>query len=119
MQSKKTEFFYLYRSLCIAPIIMLLSCNSEIKKESLFVALDQQSTGLTFVNAMHPTPEFNLFKYMYYYNGAGVGAGDFNNDGKIDLFFAANQGNNELFLNEGNLHFKDVTREAKIPEDGA
>ena len=29
---------------------------------------------------------------MYYYNGGGVGAGDFNNDGKIDLFFAANQG---------------------------
>ena len=28
---------------------------------------------------------------MYYYNGGGVGAADFNNDGKIDVFFAANQ----------------------------
>ncbi len=55
---------------------------------------------------------------MYYYNGSGVGAGDFNNDGKIDLFFAANQGDNKLFLNRGNLRFEDVTTAAKIPEDG-
>jgi hypothetical protein len=53
---------------------------------------------------------------MYFYNGAGVGAGDFNNDGKVDLFFSSNQGSNSLFLNTGNLHFKDVTREAGIPK---
>jgi hypothetical protein len=55
---------------------------------------------------------------MYFYNGAGVGAGDFNNDGFIDLFFSSNQGENKLYLNEGNLHFKDVTNQTKIPQDG-
>lgn len=55
---------------------------------------------------------------MYYYNGAGVAAGDFNNDGLIDLFFASNQGQNKLYLNTGNMHFKDVTAEAHIPNDG-
>ncbi len=70
------------------------------------------------VNNLKPTPEFNVLKYMYYYNGGGVGAGDFNNDGKIDLFFAANQGQNKLYLNAGNLQFKDVTADAKIPDDG-
>ena len=55
---------------------------------------------------------------MYFYNGAGIGAGDFNNDGLIDLFFASNQGDNKIYLNQGNLKFKDVTAEAKIPEDG-
>jgi hypothetical protein len=55
---------------------------------------------------------------MYYYNGAGIGAGDFNNDGLIDLFFAANQGENKLFLNEGKMHFKETTKESKIPQDG-
>jgi hypothetical protein len=34
---------------------------------------------------------------MYFYNGAGIGAGDFNNDGRIDLFFGSNQGQNKLF----------------------
>ena len=34
------------------------------------------------------------------------------------FFFASNQGDDKLFLNEGKLHFKDVTADAKIPEDG-
>jgi hypothetical protein len=99
--------------------MLFAACKQPIQDKVLFTALDQQVTGLTFRNQMHPTPAFNLFKYMYYYNGAGIGAEDFNNDGKIDLFFSANQGNNALFLNEGNLHFKEVTREANIPLDGS
>jgi len=55
---------------------------------------------------------------MYFYNGAGIGAGDFNNDGKIDLFFASNQSQNKLYLNEGKMHFKDATQAAHIPDDG-
>jgi len=81
--------------------------------------LDHNKTGLDFTNKLTPTKEFNVFKYMYFYNGAGVGAGDFNNDGLIDLFFSSNQGDNKIYLNQGKLKFKDVTAEAKIPEDGA
>jgi hypothetical protein len=84
----------------------------------LFQALDHARTGLDFSNALKPSKDFNVFKYMYFYNGSGVGAGDFNNDGLIDLFFTSNQGQNKIYLNEGNLKFKDVTAEAKIPEDG-
>ena len=40
---------------------------------------------------------------MYFYNGAGVGAGDFNNDGLIDIFFSSNQGENKIYLNEGGI----------------
>ncbi|HET9747460.1 MAG TPA: VCBS repeat-containing protein, partial [Chitinophagaceae bacterium] len=61
---------------------------------------------------------FNMFKYMYFYNGAGVGVGDFNNDGLSDVFFSANQGENKIYLNQGGMKFKDVTKEAKIPQDG-
>ncbi|MEI2748233.1 MAG: VCBS repeat-containing protein [Ferruginibacter sp.] len=57
-----------------------------------------------------------MFKYMYFYNGAGVGAGDFNNDGLVDLFFASNQGQNKLFLNKGGLRFEDITTQANIPD---
>src|SRR5580698_9572415 len=77
-----------------------------------FEALDNKRTGLDFSNTLQPAHGFNVFDYMYFYNGGGVGAGDFNNDGKIDLFFAANQGPDRLYLNEGGLHFKDVTTEA-------
>lgn len=84
----------------------------------VFETLDQTRTGIDFNNKLHPTRGFNVFDYMYFYNGGGIGAGDFNNDGKIDLFFAANQGNNKLYLNMGDLRFKDVTEPAAIPQDG-
>ena len=55
---------------------------------------------------------------MYFYNGAGVGVGDFNEDGLPDIFFASNQGRNKIYLNTGNLTFKDVTVQSGIPDDG-
>jgi hypothetical protein len=55
---------------------------------------------------------------MYFYNGGGIGAADLNNDGKIDLFFAANQEKNRLYLNQGDLRFTDITAASGIPQDG-
>ena len=104
----------------ISAICFLEGCQSgKNQKPAIFEALDYKKTGLDFVNKLTPTQDFNVFKYMYYYNGGGVGAGDFNNDGLIDLFFAANQSQNKLFLNKGNLQFKNVTSQSGIPEDGA
>ncbi|MFC0773863.1 VCBS repeat-containing protein [Terrimonas alba] len=98
--------------------VILFGCTSKNKvKDPLFIALDPKITGIDFINKLKPKPEFNMFNYMYFYNGAGVGAGDFNNDGKIDLFFSSNQGENKLYLNKGKLAFADVTKEAGIPQD--
>jgi len=96
-----------------------MSCNHKknVTGPVLFKVLKDDQTGLHFNNALTPTDSLNMFKYMYFYNGAGLGAGDFNNDGLIDLFFASNQGDNKLYLNEGKLHFKDITAEASIPQD--
>ncbi|MES1226505.1 MAG: VCBS repeat-containing protein, partial [Bacteroidota bacterium] len=109
-----------FRFLLFNSIFFLLSCHHSTpnNEQAIFELLDKSQTGLNFSNTLTPTPQFNVFKYMYFYNGGGIGAGDFNNDGKIDVFFAANQGDNKLFLNEGNLQFKDVSDEAKIPKDG-
>src|SRR3984957_13451941 len=87
-------------------ISLLTACHPPTKQSPpLFQVLDKSKNGITFKKKLPPTQKFNVFKYMYYYNGAGVGAGDFNNDGKIDLFFAANQGDNKLYLNRANLRF--------------
>jgi enediyne biosynthesis protein E4 len=99
-------------------ILALPACkNEKPKAQPLFKTLTAEKTGLSFSNILKPTQELNLITYMYYYNGAGVGAGDFNNDGLTDLFFSANQGENKLFLNKGQLQFKDVTKAASIPQD--
>jgi hypothetical protein len=97
--------------------ISIAGCRSENKKAFSFEVLDNTVTGLNFTNKLTSSDSFNLFKYMYFYNGAGIGAGDFNNDGKIDLFFNSNQGTNTLYLNAGHMRFKDVTTEAGIPAD--
>lgn len=102
----------------IASFFINSGCNSGDKADALFNVLEEDITGINFSNTLKPTDSFNVFHYMYYYNGAGVGAGDFNNDGLTDLFFAANQDDNKIYLNEGKLHFKDVTKASKIPQDG-
>jgi enediyne biosynthesis protein E4 len=93
------------------------SCKTHRHPGSMFEVLGDDKTGLHFANKLKPTEHFNMFDYMYFYNGAGIGAGDFNNDGLVDLFFASNQGENKLYLNKGKLTFADVTKEAKIPQD--
>ncbi|MDF2190733.1 VCBS repeat-containing protein [Paraflavitalea sp. CAU 1676] len=101
-------------------LLLLTGCRSGDRVNApLFEVLDHSTTGLHFANKLTQSGAINMLKYMYFYNGAGVGAGDFNNDGRIDLFFAANQQPNQLYLNEGKLQFKDVSAESKIPRDTA
>src|SRR5215217_5122808 len=112
------------KTICIITVLgaFLAFCNGcgshKKKGPPLFVALDSERTGIHFSNNLSYSPQFNLFKYMYFYNGSGIGAGDFNSDGKIDLFFASNQEQNRLYLNQGGLKFKDLTAQANIPNDG-
>ncbi len=104
---------------CLIYCICNTSCKNgdQTKAPVLFEVLKDDKTGLHFNNRLTPTENFNMFDYMYFYNGSGVGAGDFNNDGLVDLFFASNQGDNKLYINEGGLHFKDATVEATVPQD--
>ncbi|MDZ7899741.1 MAG: VCBS repeat-containing protein [Arcicella sp.] len=91
---------------------MFLSCKN--KETTAFELLDSDKTGLTFSNDLKATKDLNIFSYMYFYNGGGVGSGDFNNDGFIDLYFTGNQKENRIYLNKGNkdnvgISFEDVT----------
>ncbi|MDO6440301.1 VCBS repeat-containing protein [Cyclobacterium sp. 1_MG-2023] len=97
----------------IKPLIFLLllsslfACNKE--KETLFLKLAPESTGIDFANIIQETDSFNIITEEFIFNGAGVGVGDFNNDGLPDLFFSGNEVNNKLYLNEGSMKFRDVT----------
>ncbi|MGK2861560.1 MAG: VCBS repeat-containing protein [Chitinophagaceae bacterium] len=98
--------------------LLFTTCSREKKSDSTFFeVLDHKQTGIDFTNKLKPGSQFNMFNYMYFYNGAGVGAGDFNNDGLIDLFFSSNQGDNKIYINKGGLKFTDVSKEASLPQD--
>jgi len=99
----------------------IVSCGNkdeQMNQPALFRVLDSKETGIDFRNDLSYSHEFNLFKYIYFYNGSGIGVGDFNNDGKPDLFFGSNQKSNRLYINKGGMKFTDVTKEANIPDDG-
>jgi len=76
----------------------------------VFAKVPSSETGVSFQNKLVETPELNIITYEYYYNGGGVAAGDFNNDGLTDLFFTANLQPNRLYINKGNWKFQDITR---------
>lgn len=80
----------------------------------LFARLNPDRSGVHFVNEIEESPEVNIMNYEYTYNGGGVGAGDFNNDGLCDLYFTGNTVSNLLYLNQGDLNFKDITQRAGV-----
>ena len=92
-------------------LLSLLSCTNN---NSLFVSVKKNKTQINFQNNLTSTADLNILNYLYYYNGAGVAAADFNNDGLADLYFTGNQTEDKLFLNVGELQFKDITTEAHI-----
>lgn len=91
---------------------MPISDSDEIyiKLESL----GSELTGINFNNKLESKPDLNIIEYLYYYNGGGVGILDVNNDGLDDIFFSGNEVGDELYLNEGDMKFKNITQSAGI-----
>ncbi len=82
-------------------------------------------SGLDFVLNNCPTPQ----KYLVETMAGGIAAFDFNNDGRIDLFFANGaelpspsktgpQYFDRLYRNDGRGHFTDVTTESGLGGSG-
>lgn len=90
----------------------MTSC--ETPESKLFQNLNASSSGINFSNNITSTPELNILSYLYFYNGAGIAAEDFNNDGKIDLYFAGNMQQDALYIQIDSLSFKDIIEESRI-----
>lgn len=111
--------------ICFLFLGMIFSCSPEVatnpeKKADLkFSLVSKEKSNIDFINKLidDPLTDKNVMSYPHYFNGAGVGVGDFNKDGKPDLFFAGNEVDNRLYINEGDLVFKDITEGAGINQN--
>ena len=100
----------IFRYGCLFLIGFWAGCTAPQPADTRFRLLDAAPTGLTFANQLAPDEDRNILEYNYYYNGGGVAAADFNNDGWTDLYFTGNDISSKLYLNDHDLHFRDVTQ---------
>lgn len=77
-------------------------------------SLPATETGINFRNQVNEEGRVNIFTWHFIYDGAGVAAGDINNDGLPDLYFAGNMVPDKLYLNKGNFKFEDITANSGI-----
>ena len=93
--------------LCIALIACTSSDPAPTQDQTLFEYLPSSQTGIHFTNQINETVNRNIGMYDYFYNGAGVACGDFDNDGLTDIFFTGNDAPNRIYKNNGELQFED------------
>jgi len=109
--------------IALAFLLACGGCTGEDPGESassvddlLFERLSPKETEVEFANALSekPTPHRTELLYEYFTNGAGVAAGDLTGNGRVDLYFTGNMRHNKLYLNGGDMSFRDVTAQAGV-----
>ena len=90
--------------------------TSENKEKApvLFELKPTESTKVYFTNTVNENMQENYLSYEFMYNGSVLAAGDINNDGLPDLYFAGNSSDDKLFLNKGNFEFEDITNSSGL-----
>jgi len=90
---------------------LIISCN---RNKPLFQFISSDHSNIHFNNHIVENDTINPFDLPNMYNGGGVGIGDFNNDGLLDIYFTGNQVPCKLYLNKGDFKFEDVTEIAHV-----
>lgn len=96
--------------LFITIVICAFTTCSDPESDRLLTDISAEYSGITFQNTIVEDENLNVLNFHYIYNGGGIGIGDFNADGLMDAVFSGNMTDPVLYLNRGNLQFKEVAR---------
>ncbi len=111
----------IYKQLILIIIIPIFISNtglSQADSPTLFKLLTATKTGIYFTNTITENDTINILNQANIYNGGGIGIGDFNKDGLVDVYCAGNMVGNKMYLNKGALHFEDITTAAAVTGEG-
>jgi hypothetical protein len=92
-----------------AAVLLMTGMISNGQDLKLFEQVPPRKSGILFKNSITETQQHNALTHENLYNGGGVATGDINNDGLDDIYFVSNMRYNKLYLNLGNLKFRDIT----------
>ena len=79
-----------------------------------FRLMTAAETGITFTNSVD---EWESAANRVLLNGSGVAVGDYDADGRPDIYFCSLNGRNTLYRNLGDWRFSDVTELAGLRRD--
>jgi enediyne biosynthesis protein E4 len=103
------------RSFCLYILLAFAFVSfAQNPAPTIFKAVPNTESGINFANILKESPALNIITYEYFYNGGGVGLGDFNNDGLVDIYFSGNMQSSRLYLNKGGWKFEDITAKAGV-----
>src|SRR5688572_22818820 len=88
--------------------------DAPVSAQIKLTSLPSSQTGIAFNNKINDEGRINIFTWHFIYNGAGVAAGDINNDGLPDLYFAGNMAPNKPYLNKSDSNFEDITSKSAM-----
>ena len=99
-----------------APPSVALAARSGPRGATLFATLPAEQTGVKAFNAYDdPAMWGRLFhEFDAGAMGTGVAIGDYDGDGRPDIFVVSKTGPNHLFRNLGGFRFEDVTERAGV-----
>ncbi len=110
--------------------MIVIACNNESLPEiknneqsntintnfsgTLFDIIEPSTSKIDIKNIFEETKEVNALTHEVIYQGAGVGIIDINGDEFPDLYVVGNKIPDQLYLNNGDLTFKNITESSGI-----
>lgn len=97
----------------IALVVAMWGCE---KPKAAGVGFEEraQAVGIDFRMNYLPREQGEQFRINLYDHGSGLAVGDYDNDGRDDIYFLNQQGRNGLYRNAGSGSFVDVTAKAGL-----